>query len=225
MANTPLTLPPLVDAFMKDVVQKHNPKAQILRKSASWPMKAIGLILKPVNKTFMQNYVTTIGGNIYVPDDFFNSRDEMESLEVIAHEHQHVLDDGYHGFLFKLSYLFPQCMVFMALPALLAFLNPWMLFCLLGLIALAPFPAPFRFRWELNGYRTSILFARKVRKATDEQMVPIYDWIKEQLSGPAYYYTWSKDKMDVHLKDESFMTLPRYQEVTDFLKAKGKLPA
>jgi beta-lactamase regulating signal transducer with metallopeptidase domain len=90
--TTSLSLPLLAQEFVTEVSQKHNQKVKVLRKSKSWLMRAIGFILKPFNPTFMEQYITTIGATIYVPDDFLTSFGEMEILDVLAHETQHVID-------------------------------------------------------------------------------------------------------------------------------------
>lgn len=226
MATTaPLTLPPLVQAFVTEVSQKHNQKVKVLRKSESWLMRAIGFILKPFNPTFMEQYITTIGATIYVSDNFLASG-EMEVLDVMAHETQHVIDFTKNRLLFVLGYLFPQCLALLALLSVFAFLNPWMLLCLLFLLFLAPIPAPFRYKFEVNGYRTTILFARKVYNYTDEQMTQLYEWVSSQMTTGNYYFAFPfPGKITKDLKDESFMLEPRYVEIIDFLKRHGKIPA
>jgi hypothetical protein len=75
-------------------------KYRVVLKSESKLMRAIGWVLKPFNKEFMTNYVTTIGSTIYTP-----SR-EMLSPGLLQHELQHVSDSKRWPVLYELSYLF-----------------------------------------------------------------------------------------------------------------------
>jgi hypothetical protein len=220
--STPLQLPPLAQAYMDNVAKKHNPKAQVLRKSDSWLMRAAAFILKPFNPTFLNQYITTIGATIYVPDDFLTTFDETSVLDTVTHETQHIIDYTANPPLFVLSYLFPLPLALLSLLAFGAFWSPWMLLWLLALGFLAPIPSPGRYKAELHGYRTTVLFARKVWKYNDDQMPQVYDWVADQMATGAYYWAWPfKDKVRADLKDESFMNEPRYQEITQFLTDHG----
>jgi len=221
-----VVLPPLVQAFLTEVTQKHNPKAKILPKADSMLMRTIGFILKPFNPTFMESYITTIGATIYVPENFLQQSQEIGMLEVLGHETQHIIDYTKNRVVFVLGYLFPQCLASLSLLAFFGFLNPWMWLWFLALLFLAPLPAPGRYLFELNGYRTSILIVRKVYNYTDEQMGQIYQWVTHQLTSGNYYYTFPfPEKILKDLKDESFMAESRYAEIIDFLKRHGKIPA
>lgn len=221
--SSSITLPPLAGTFFKEVTQRHCPDARVMRKADSWFLKAVGFIMKPFNPTFMDQYITTIGKTIYVPDSF-STYNDLEALDVIAHETQHVLDYVGNRPKFIISYLFPQCVAVLSLFALLAFLNTWLLCWLFALLFLSPIPAPGRFALEVNGYRTTILFARKVYAYTDEQMAQVYQSMMEQLAGSSYYFTWPFPKnIRKVLQDERFMKEPRYQEITDFLAIHNQL--
>lgn len=220
-----LPLPSLVQAFLTEVTQKHNSKAKVLRKSDSRLMRVIGFFMKPFNPTFMNSYITTIGAAIYVPDNFLEAYSETQILDVITHETQHIIDYTKNRPLFVLGYLFPQIFAPLSILALLGFANPWMFLWLLALLFLAPLPSPGRYVAELHGYRTSILFAKKVYGYNDEQMSQVRQRVVEQLTGSNYYFAWPFSKKIIKdLKDESFMTEPRYQEIIDFLEKHGQLP-
>lgn len=222
----PLVLPPLVQAFVTEVSQKHNSKVKVLRKSESLLMRLLGFILKPFNPTFMEQYITTIGTTIYIPDAFLIFISPTKFLEVIAHETQHIIDYTKNKPLFVLGYLFPQGLAAFAFLSVFAFFSPWMLLCLLFLLFLAPIPAPWRYQFELNGYRASILIARKMYNYTDEQMEQLYQRISNQLTTSYYYFTFPfPSKIIKDLKDESFMAEPRYMDTISFLEKHGKIPA
>ena len=74
-------------------------KYRIVKKSDSKLMRAIGWVLKPFNKTFMTQYVTTIGSTIYSPW-------EVISDSLLQHELQHVSDSKKFPVIYELSYLF-----------------------------------------------------------------------------------------------------------------------
>lgn len=202
---------------------KYAPDAKIVKKSESWLIKAIGWLLKPFNPDFMSTYITTLGRIIYVPDQFFQE-DEDQCLGVLAHETQHIIDYQKNPVWFSLSYLFPQCLAALSLFALFGLLNPWMFLFLLALGFLAPLPAPFRYQYELRGYRVSILLGRVFYRYGPSEMSQIKDWFKKQMTTGNYYFAWPfATKIDQDLEDESFITEPRYQEIVLFLRAHQKI--
>lgn len=234
MSTQMIQLPPLAQAFMTEVAQKHHPKAQVVKKSESKLMKTINWVVKRFNPEFM-DYITTIGATIYVPDDFVERNDETQVVEILAHETQHIIDYVASPVLFTLSYLFPQVLALLSVLALGAIFNTWMLLWLIALVFLAPIPSPGRYKTELRGYRTSILFARHrtvfdgYRYArigySDQEMMQLHKWISDQMTTASYYFAWPFPKqIEKDLEDEGFMMEPRYQEITKFLQAHGRLP-
>lgn len=216
MENTPSVT--LSETFMQEVTRKHAPDAVIRNKSESWLNKAIAFVVKPFNPNFLDGYITTLGTTIWISDSFMPELDNLNGLEVITHETQHIIDYNANRFLFVLSYGFPQILALLSILALGAFWSPWMALWLLCLGFAAPFPSPGRYKAELAGYRTSVLFRRKVYKQTDEQIQDLYDQVEEQLSKKWYYFTWPfPAQIRADLQDESFMKEPRYQEITKFL--------
>jgi hypothetical protein len=106
----------------------------------------------------------------------------------------------------------------------LAFWKLSFLWCLLFLLSLVPFPAPFRYWFELRAYRTSIIFARKQDKLSNDKMQPIYDWIIEQLSTKLYYFTWPfPKKIQKDLLNEDFMSSNEYKELAKWIIIKNIL--
>lgn len=223
MSTSLRQLPSLTNSFFEEVTKKHAPEAKIVRKADSWLMKTIGFFLKPFNPEFMSTYITTLGRTIYVPDGFYDD-DEMQTLSVLAHETQHIIDYQNSPVLFSLSYLFPQCLALLSLFALFGFLNPWMWLCLIALCFLAPIPAPWRYRAELNGYRVSILLSRVLFHHTESERTQVHDWIKSQMTTGSYYFAWPfSSKIDQDLKNESFIMEPRYQEIIEFLRTHHRI--
>ena len=234
MSTQKLQLPPLAEAFIMEVAQKHHPKANVAKKSESKLMKAINFIIKRFNPEFM-NYITTIGYTIYVPDDFVQKNDDTQVVEILAHETQHIIDYVASPAKFTLGYLFPQVLALLSLLALGAFFNTWMLLWLIALVFLAPIPSPGRYKAEINGYRVSILFARhrvvfdgyRLTRVgySDTEMAQLHKWISNEMTTANYYFAWPFPKqIEEDLTDEGFMIEPRYQEIIKFLQNHNRLP-
>lgn len=213
--STPLTVPEVVTAYLA-LVRKRNPKIELRAKENSKLMKLIGFFVKPFNPEFNIRYTTTIGSTIWMPSQVAATLPEEYFLEVVTHECQHILDDNQNPVLFKLSYLFPQVLALLSLLAIFAILWPMWIFWLACLLFLSPLPAYWRYKWELNGYRTSILFNRYYNRNPERTKARI----AEQITGPSYYFAWPfKTWVLDDLKDEKFMEEPRYKEITVFLNS------
>lgn len=215
-----MELPNDVRAFI-DTVGKDYGEIDIKPKSSSRLMKAIGWFFSvtKISPEFMTQYITTIGSTVYYPDAMLANPNSESMLRVAVHETVHVADSKrFSDLLFKFLYLFPQSIGLLALLSVLAIWKTGFLWCLLFLLCLAPIPAPFRYWFELRAYRTQILFSRKDDKLTDEQMVPIYEWIEKQLCTNLYYWTWPFPKtVRKHLMDESWMGTNIYKKISSWL--------
>jgi len=225
--TTNIELPKEVNEFLSEFLFKNKYEMYVVPKNSSKLMRAIGWLfaVTKISPQFMERYYTTIGQTVYVPDELLKDPDIKNLIRVLTHESIHIMDStSLTDPLFKFLYLFPQSLASVALLSLLAPLSIKFLWCLLFLIFLAPIPAPFRYWFELRAYRTSILFARKEDKLSDEQMVPIYEWITKQLSTNLYYFTWPFPGMIMkHLKDESFLNEDEYQEIVKTISIKNTL--
>lgn len=224
--TTSFQIPAVVNKFLNEVTRKHAPDASIRPKSESTLMKMVAWLVKPFNPDFMNSYITTIGTTIWVPDNWFETTDDTGALEVIAHETQHIIDLKKWGWIFFAGgYLFPQFLAIFAFLALLAIPLglPW-LFALLFLGFAGPVPAYFRYRFELNGYRTSYIFGKYVRNYTPTDMAAIVDpWVIDQLSNKWYYCAWPFPKAIKSTLDGSWdwAKQPRYQELLTWLLNNG----
>ena len=216
-----MTLPTEVLSYLETVAYKHSKNIQLLPKSSSKLMKAIGWIfgITKISPQFMQRYYTTIGETIYVPDSILENPVVENLVRTVAHETVHIADSNrLTGALFKFLYLFPQSMASVALISLLAPLSLKFLWCLLFLLCLAPLPAPFRYLFELRAYRMQILFSRKEDKLTDEQMIPIYEWIEKQMCTSLYYWTWPFPKtVRKHLQNETWTGTGIYKDTLKWI--------
>lgn len=205
---------PIIQKYISEVAPKG---VEIKIKEESWIMRLCTKLVKPFNPLF-QFYITTLGKIIFAPKSFLQNQDPIKILEVVVHECRHASDFVRHPFLFVLGYTFPQILFFPAL--LLGLINPWLM--LVSLVFLAPLPAPFRYHYELVAYRTSILFAKKVFRASEKDMEKVYLWITKQLSEKWYYFTFPfPNKIMKDLKDDSFMSEPEYKKIEQFLVENG----
>lgn len=212
------SLPPLVKAFWDEVVMKYAPKAKLKPKQDSLVLKLAGKIIKPWNPLFLSNYITTLGDTIYIPDNFWTRTDIM-MIEVLGHELQHIMDSDTKGLSFGVGYAFPQILSLLALLALGALWNPWMLGWLLCLGFLAPLPAFWRYKAELKGYRVTLLVAKYVYHYNLAQMEETKKGIVDQLSDKWYYYAFPfPAAIENELLDERFMKEPVYAEIYDFFQ-------
>lgn len=215
METTTLALPPRPQAFIDFVNKELKLKVTVKEKSKTWLMKAIAWLFTKlrINPTFQNNFYTTINQTIYIPEGC--DPNSQEFLEVLAHECVHAYDAKRFTFpLFALLYLSPQILAVLLLP--LAFVSLWFL---LSLLLLAPLPALGRAWFELRGYRTSVLFARKLYNRSDADMQGVYDWIVPQFVGSNYYFMFPfKSFLIKQLKKEEFMTDSLYVKLLEGIK-------
>ncbi len=167
-------------------------------KDESIFMKLLGKLLF-FNKNFMTHYITTIGNTVYFPDrDFIKDYDDA-AIRVLAHEMVHVAQkERYGAFLYSLAYLFPQSLVIFSLLAILAVIWLPFLWFLLFLVFLAPIPAPWRKKFELEGYTMSLFMLdlrfRKLgypdHKALEELSVYAAKINIQNFEGSGYWFMW-----------------------------------
>jgi hypothetical protein len=194
--NTP-SLPQVsedVQCFFDEVTKKHAPDAKIAPKESSRMMRVIGWLFKvlPISPTFMTEYITTINDTMNVPEPMMAELD----VPVVGHETVHIVDNHTLGkVLYNFLYMFPQDLAVLSILSVLGIWYTSFLWCLLFLACLAPIPAPFRYWFELRGYRVQVLFFQKKDKYTPEQMESVYTWIIEQLATKLYYWTWPFPEM------------------------------
>lgn len=180
-------------------------KIEVTTKESSNLMKLIGWFLAAIqiNKTFMTNYITTIGTTIYFPEKLLEEIAPKRFMEVVIHECVHAVDEHNNKIIYKPTYL-PE--LFLGLPLLITsitlfILKSWIaasIILVLALLCILPVPKPGRYYWEIRAYSTSLGIAHIFNedKAYTNQ---IKRWICGQLTGSSYYFTWPfRDKI---LKD------------------------
>lgn len=140
-----------------EVIRADIPGFRIAFKDESWVMRALGVLLF-FTPRFMTHFTTTIGRTVYVPTRAWLASHPDAAFRVLAHEYVHLWDAAKQGRLrWQATYLLPQLFALGALPSILAiwFGGRW-LWCLAYLLALAPWPSPWRARRELRGYAMDV---------------------------------------------------------------------
>jgi hypothetical protein len=153
---------------------------KIAFKNESKLMRLLSFLLF-FNKDFMTRYITVIGKTVYFPSRNWLGKNRDAAAQALCHEFVHISDEQNVGSLvFRLSYLFPQCMAVFALAGF--FVGPQ---ALLFLLFLLPLPAPFRTFWELRGYAmTDAVLYSKYRQFSST------DFLVRQFTTSKYYYMW-----------------------------------
>jgi hypothetical protein len=226
MAQTLEGIPQLVEDYVTFFKEKTGIQMKLVNKDSSTLMKLIGWFIKSFQPNFMDRYITTLGNTVYIPQSTVNNLGDLNLLEIIGHESVHARDANKYGKIkFGFLYLFPQSLALLALGAISGIvLGPLALIFLIFLFSLLPIPAPWRYKFELKAYRTSLLFATRVHNAGPEHLQAIKNWIVEQLSGKPYYCCWPKRFVMSDLdKELSAENDPDLDVITDFLQAKGLL--
>ena len=215
----------IIQLYLDLIEKKYNVKIKVLPKSQSKLLKILRPIIEIFNKNYWNGYITTLGNTIWVPENWLSNAPEriLSQLEVITHEAMHIKQAKEQTVLVhSVLYLFPQILAIFSLLSFLAIpfgLN-W-LWCLLFLLFLAPIPAPFRYKKELEGYRTKILFFKYVYKSDLGWATNV---IAEELAGPSYYFTWpNKKKIIEDLNNEKALQGEEYTQILIFLKSNNLL--
>jgi hypothetical protein len=181
------------NAFYNFTQQMHTKYTFAIKyKNASLFMKILGFLLF-FNKGFMTKYITTIGSNIYFPNEEFISSKNQSAISVLAHELVHIQQAKKYGsILFSILYLFPQCLVVFSLLA------PISLWFLLFLICILPLPAPWRMKFEVGGYTMSLFVLNEQLIFFQNQPAQIYERLYKESDkinsayfvGSAYWFMW-----------------------------------
>ena len=152
------------------LTKKEFPSFEIINKKNSFMCKAINVFLQIITfgqmKTFMTNFITTIGSKIYVPDGWDNNSDFSKYI-VLYHERVHMKQKKKYTMpLFTFLYLlFP-------LPVGLA----W-----------------FRLKFELEAYAAALeemYFKLGYKYGYDEEI----DAIIKHMTSSEYFWTWYSKK-------------------------------
>ena len=169
--------------------QKYYPNLKIQYKDESTLMKLIGKVLF-FNQSF-STYITTFGSTIYFPSRDHVSKEPDDSVAVLCHELAHMYSSQKKtAIVYSLGYLFPQVLVFLAVPTFIFFT---FFKSLLWLLVLLPLPAYFRTQEEKAGYTIGLYVRNKINVTRNQQVFDL-DKIKnenvQEFYGPSYYFMW-----------------------------------
>lgn len=211
-------------------IRKSVPRFTIQWKDGSRSQRALGKVLF-FNRQYMTGYVSTFYPKVYYPSKRVYEKNPASSLIVIAHERVHLLDTIRYGWWFKFSYLLPQILVIPGLIAsivCLCFGLKWtsLVFGLIGLAFLLPWPSPWRVRWEKRGYAMTMavnywLFGSISEKMKQEIRNSFLGWS---------YYKMSRNQEDISswvadtvadIKSGAICSDLAYHDVRRFLLSEG----
>jgi hypothetical protein len=218
------------------VVRKHNPNFEIQPKADSRVHKTIGKLLRVLgNPDYLEQYWTTLGNTASYPTNLSDGFAE-DSWQTVLHEGWHsIQNQKYTKYLTSAAYLVPQIFGILAvllnlIAAVTGFWSPWLL---VGLVFLAPIPAPFRALIEWPAYKISIatdfwtwgdIEPKKYKSYVDKYVV-------EAFAGPGYYWmwpfrSWVRSAVIQHIEDlraNRVKMTPYLQDCKDLcFKFKGK---
>lgn len=175
------------------------PEYKIAFKTESLLMKVLGKILF-FNKSFMNNYTTTLGRTIYFTNRNYVKSHPVTTRVTLVHELVHVKDyEKYGPILFTLMYGAPQILAPLAL--VLLFVAPWWIALAWAALCLAPIPAYFRMRLEQKAYTFSLYCLHKINmqgyKIDFDRQIANY---VDNFTTSDYYYMWPLFN-DKHFKE------------------------
>ena len=164
-----------------------NEDLKLRVKEESKFMKFLNFFVQIFNKRFMTGYITTLGSSVYFPGDrFLYARGVWK---VLTHEGYHLWSAKKktmigHGLLYAL----PQWLALLTLLSLLAIpFSGWWLLNLLWLLCLAPLPAYFRMREEMEAYVMSMCNNWWLHGSIRDDQV---DHIAGKFLKGDYYWMW-----------------------------------
>ena len=173
--------------------QGYFPSLQVKYKDQSTFMRILGTILF-FNKSFMTDYVTTIGDTIYIPSETYMKTHAVSGATVFMHELVHISDSNKMGKpVFSFLYLLPQIMALFLLP--LFFFFKWWIILPLVLLCLAPIPAYFRMVFEKRAYISSVYVLNALGKRLnfDPHLNDQVSFWVDQFKNSYYYFMWPFD--------------------------------
>lgn len=185
-----------IAAFTDKLSQRHP--VQIRYKNESNLMKLLGFLLF-FNKEFMTRYITTIGNTVYFPSEAFVIEHDLALRSVMAHEFYHIEDANRTGKLFwGFLWLMPLPLFLLSLLAILAVVWPFMIWFLVCLVFLLPWPAYWRKKYELGGYTMTLFMLNEQmkehgvtlsnRRVELGETAEVID--KNQFRSSYYYFMW-----------------------------------
>lgn len=185
---------------MVALVKKEIPNFEVKYKNESLSSKILGILVWLFNRHYMTRYTTTRYPCVYFPSRKFVKESPSRAVKILAHEFVHLVDRKRCGFWFTLSYGLPQiaALVFLLIPAIVAFVQPWWVALLTAIpaaVCLLPLPAYWRMKWEMRGYAMNVAIDYWHYGSVQ---VSTLAWIATHFTGWDYYKMWpfKKNVMD-----------------------------
>jgi len=212
-----------------DGLRKYNSNLKIKYKNESLLMKVIDKLLF-FNKTFMTDFTTTIGNTVYFPDRTFVEEKSISARNTLAHEFVHTEQiNKYTSIIFSFLYFFPQSLSLFVIIFLC--FGTWVP-ALITLLALAPIPAYFRMKFELEGYQMTLFMINETMKEYGygtsrrrEKLLKIAIEISRMFFvNSTYYFMWPfgvesqlTETVEKILNGDILKTSEAYEKVLDAL--------
>ena len=138
-------------------MQARTPGLRIAWKSESAIQKLVGFFVHSFAPEYLTSFATTWGRTIYLPSPEWAAAEPLGAWQTLCHEYVHVRDYVRAPWRFVLGYAFPKGLALLALLAPLGLLAWPLWFLATFLLALVPWPSPWRARSELRAYEVSLL--------------------------------------------------------------------
>lgn len=182
-------------------VNKHFPEINLKFKDQSFIMKVLSVVLF-FNTKFSSSYTTTIGNDIYFPNQSFINTRQVSSVVIILHEMMHVMQSKKLSKpLFGFLYLFPQILAPFCLPLL--FVLTWKIVVPVFIFLLLPLPALFRAYFEKQAYMVSLYVINRLNNLNSYN-IDIDSSCKfflSQFKTSGYYFMYLFPNLDTQFSD------------------------
>lgn len=134
------------------LIAERIPGFEVRFKAEDRGQKLLALFLRPFVPDYLTRFTTTLYPRVYFPTRSYVEDHPGLAWKTLAHELVHLEDTKRRPIFFPLSYIAPQLFAALAFLAVLAPWFPMTWFALPALVALLPWPSPWRAHWELRGY-------------------------------------------------------------------------
>lgn len=150
------------------------PRLRVLKRGESWFMRTIFWPLKKVTHRSYDEFTTTIGSTIYVPDDFDSWSDNAKYM-MLRHEAQHVKQ--FHRWPLG-RWAWPLNHLLMGLAYLLLLPVFWTL----------------RAHFEREGYTQTLLVKHELKLLSRDRWAVTAERLAETFGGSTYFWMWTRAK-------------------------------
>jgi hypothetical protein len=183
--------------LLQDFVQRSKP-IQVVKKSVYWHQRAAGMALFVVTfggqRTYLSQYVTTLGHTIYVPDDF-DAWSPANAIEILRHEAVHVAQFERYGWIGMVL--------------------------LYGILPLPMGLAWFRARLEWEAYEETLWAVAEIEGFDAARSPDLRAKIVRRFTGPDYGWMWPFPRMIHRWFDK---TLAEIEKTPDGKRPSTSLP-